>query len=211
WHELHVAVPGLPLARSRLLAGLLLRGRLTAGHPAGDDMVAVVVAQPLLAGLGDVELELCSEAQLQAWQRRAARSAEAIVGRLQSSHVKLLLSAGKQHEVLIYFAKLYGITVVEGLSPEEITLLCKVTGVAPFTPQCHDAQGEVTDVAVAAFCQPLLLGSERYVHLGFSSTCAFQPHCLILCGPAPGIIEQHADSLQGAFKMLEQLSETVEQ
>ncbi|KAM8820087.1 BBSome complex assembly protein BBS10 [Eudromia elegans] len=195
WGALHAAAAGLPLARSRLLAGLLL--------------AAVVVAQPLHAGPGGAELALRSEAQAQAWQRHAARGAEAVVRRLHRSGVRLLLAAGRQHEAVVYFAERHGITLVECLSPEEIALLCHVTGVAPFSP--HGAQGEVTDVAVAAFCRPLLLGSERYVHVGFSSACAFQPHCLVLCGPAPGVIEQHADALHGALKMLEQLSETVEQ
>ncbi|XP_068787386.1 Bardet-Biedl syndrome 10 protein [Struthio camelus] len=211
--ELHAAVAGLPLASSRVLAGLLLRRDFSAYCPAGGEVAAVVVTEPLHAGLAapGVELVVESEEQFQACQRWIARRTEAVMRRLQSNNVKLLLSSVKQHEVVIYFAKLYSVSVVECLSSEEIALLRKITGISPFTPSCDDTHREITEIAVAAFCQPLLLGSERYVHLGFTSTCAFQPHCLILCGPAHGVNEQHAAAFQGAFKMLEQLFKTVEQ
>ncbi|XP_062438990.1 Bardet-Biedl syndrome 10 protein [Rhea pennata] len=210
--ELHVAVAGLPLASSRVLAGLLLRGRFAGRRPAGGEAAAVLVTEPVHAGPAAPGVELLVEAQgqFQACQRWVASRTEAVMRCLQSNNVKLLLSSVKQHEVVIYFAELYGISVVECLSPEEITLLRKITGISPFTPSCDDRQREITEIAVATFCQPLLLGSQRYVHLGFASTCAFQPHCLILCGPAHGVNEQHAAAFQGAFKMLEQLFKTVE-
>ncbi|NXG33834.1 BBS10 protein, partial [Dromaius novaehollandiae] len=211
--ELHAAVAGLPLASSRILPGLLLRRDFGAYCPARGELAAVVVTQPLHAGPATpgVELVVESEGRFQACQRWAAGRTKAVMRRLQSNNVKLLLSSVKQHEVVLYFAKLYGISVVECLSSEEIALVREITGISPFTPSCDDMHREITEIAVTAFCQPLLLGSERYVHLGFASTCAFQPHCLILCGPAHGVNEQHAAAFQGAFKMLEQLFKSVEQ
>ncbi|XP_025930055.1 Bardet-Biedl syndrome 10 protein [Apteryx rowi] len=211
--ELHAAVAGPPLAASRVLAGLLLRRDFAFYCPARGEVAAVLVTQLLHAGLAapGVELRVESEGQFQACRRWVARRTENVVRRLQSNNVRLLLSSVKQHEVVIYFAKLYGISVVECLSSEEIALLRKITGISPFTPSCDDVRREITEITVATFCQPLLLGSQRYVHLGFTSTCAFQPHCLILCGPAHSVNEQHAAAFQGAFKMLEQLFKTVEQ
>ena len=130
---------------------------------------------------------------------------------LQSNDVKLLLSSVKQEEVVIYYAKSYGISVVECLSSEEMALICEITGVSPYAPFGDSIYGEITEAAVATFCQPLLLGSKRCVHIGLTSVCAFQPHCLILCGPVDGVNEQHAAALQGAFTMLQQLFKTVDQ
>ncbi|XP_009694966.1 PREDICTED: Bardet-Biedl syndrome 10 protein, partial [Cariama cristata] len=152
-----------------------------------------------------------SEGQYQASLRWIARRTEALMKHLQSNNVKLLLSSVKQDELVIYYAKLYGVSVVECLSSEEMALICEITGVLPYAPCGDNIDGEITETAVATFCQPLLLGSERCVHIGLTSVCAFQPHCLVLCGPVSGVNEQHAAALQGAFTMLQQLFKTVDQ
>lgn len=130
--------------------------------------------------------------------------------RLQSNNVKLLLSSVKQEEVVIYYAKLYGVSVVECLSSEEMALISEITGVSPYAPFGDNMDGEISETAAVRFCQPLVLVSRRCVHIGFSSVSAFQPHCLILCGPADGVNEQHAAALQEAFTMLLQLFETAD-
>ncbi|NXI56529.1 BBS10 protein, partial [Chloroceryle aenea] len=149
--------------------------------------------------------------QYQASLHWIARRVEALMKHLQSNNVKLLLSNVRQDEVVIYYAKLYGISVVESLSSEEVALICEITGLSPYAPFGDNIHGEITETAVATFCRPLLLGSRRCVHIGFTSVCTFQPHCLILCGPVDGVNEQHADALQGAFTMLQQLFKTVDQ
>ncbi|XP_010160106.1 PREDICTED: Bardet-Biedl syndrome 10 protein, partial [Eurypyga helias] len=157
-----------------------------------------------------VELLVDAEGQYRASLRWVARRTEALMRHLQSNDVKLLLSSVKQEEVVIYYAKLHGVSVVECLSSEEIALIREITGVSPYTPFGDGLCGEITETAVATFCQPLLLGSKRCVHIGFASVCAFQPHCLILCGPVDGVNEQHAAALQGALTMLQQLFKTVD-
>ncbi|NXI64567.1 BBS10 protein, partial [Anseranas semipalmata] len=211
FEALHAAVAGLPVSGSRVLPGLVLRRDFAAYCPASGELAAVVVTESLHPALSapGVEFVVGSEGQYQASLRWCTRRTEAVMKRLQSSNVKLLLSSVKQQEVVIYYAKLYGVSVVECLSSEEIALICEITGVSPCTP--FGDNGEITETAVATFCQPLLLGSKRYVHVGFTSVCAFQPHCLILCGPVDGVNEQHAAALQGAFTMLQQLFKTVDQ
>ncbi|XP_008942876.1 PREDICTED: Bardet-Biedl syndrome 10 protein, partial [Merops nubicus] len=207
------AVPGLPVASSRVLPGLVLRRDFTAYCPAEGPLRVLLVTEPLRPALAapGVEFVIDSERQHQASLRWIARRVEAFMKRLQSNEVKLLLSSLKQEEVVIYYAELHGISVVECLSWEEVALVCEITGVSPYAPFGGDGQGELTGTAVAAFCQPLLLGSRRCAHVGFSSACAFQPHCLVLCGPADSVNEQHAAALQGAFTMLQQLFKTVDQ
>ncbi|XP_072720073.1 BBSome complex assembly protein BBS10 [Ciconia boyciana] len=210
--ELHVAVAGLPVGSSRVLPGLILRRDFAAYCPAGGDLRAVLVTEPLRPALSapGVEFVVDSEGQYQASLRWISRRMEALMKHLQSNSVKLLLSSVKQEEVVISYAKLYGVSVVECLSSEEMALICEITGVSPYTPFGDNIHREITETAVATFCRPLLLGSKRCVHIGFASVCAFQPHCLILCGPVDGVNEQHAAALQGAFTMLQQLFKRVD-
>ncbi|NWR63497.1 BBS10 protein, partial [Bucorvus abyssinicus] len=211
--ELHTAVAGLPVASSKVLPGLLLSRDFAAYCPAGGDLRAVLVTDPLQPTLSapGVEFLVESEGQYQASLHWISRRTEAVMKHLQSNNVKLLLSSVKQEEIVIYYAKLYGVSVVECLSLEEMALIREITGVSPYTPFGDDIHGEITETALATFCQPLLLGSKRCVHIGFTSVSAFHPHCLILCGPVAGVNEQHAAALQGAFTMLQQLFKTVEQ
>ncbi|NXS72827.1 BBS10 protein, partial [Pandion haliaetus] len=210
--ELHVAVAGLPVESSRVLPGLVLRRDFAAYCPAGGELRAVLVTEPLRPPLSAPggEFVVDSEGQYGASLRWIARRTEDFMKRLQSSNVKLLLSSVKQEELVVYYAKLYGVSVVECLSSEEVALICEITGVSPYAPFGDDTHGEITDTAAATFCQPLLLGSKRCAHIGFTGVCAFRPHCLILCGPVDSVNEQHAAALHGAFTMLQQLFKTVD-
>ncbi|NXP47835.1 BBS10 protein, partial [Heliornis fulica] len=208
--ELHVAVAGLPVASSRVLPGLVLRRDFAAYCPSDGDLRAVLVTDPLrpVLSASGVEFVVGSEGQYQASLRWISGRTEALMKHLQSNNVKLLLSSVKQEEAVISAAKLHGVSVVECLSSEEIALICEVTGVSPYMPFGDKLDGEIAGTAAAAFCQPLLLGSKRCVHVGFTSACGFEPHCLVLCGPLDGINKQHAAALQGAFTMLQQLFKT---
>ncbi|NXO12508.1 BBS10 protein, partial [Oriolus oriolus] len=211
--ELHAAVPGLPLASSRVLPGIVLRRDFAAYCPADGELRALLVTEPLRPALTapGVEFVVDSEGQYQASLRWIAGRIEALMKRLQSNNVKLLLSSAKQEEVVIYYAKLYGVSVVECLSSEEMALISEITGVSPYAPFGDHMDREITETAAVTFCRPLLLASRRCVHIGFSSVRAFQPHCLILCGPVDGVNEQHAAALQEAFTMLQQVFKTVDQ
>ncbi|PKK22881.1 Bardet-Biedl syndrome 10, partial [Columba livia] len=211
--ELHAAVAGLPVGSSRVLPGLLLRRDFAAYCPAEGELRALLVTEPLRPALAapGVEFVVDSEGQYLASQCWISRRTEAFMSYLQSNNIKLLLSSVKQDEVVIHYAKLYGISVVECLSSEEMALISEITGVSPCEPLGDNIHREITEAAVATFCQPLLLGSQRCVHIGFTSVSAFQPHCLILCGPVAGVNEEHAAALQGAFTMLQQLFKTVDQ
>ncbi|KFU93692.1 Bardet-Biedl syndrome 10 protein, partial [Chaetura pelagica] len=190
-----------------------LRRDFAAYCPAAGELRAVLLTQPLCAALTapGVEFVAESEGQYRASVRWAAGRTEAVMKRFQSSNVRLLLSSVKQEEAVICCAKLHGVSVVECLSSEEVALISEVTGILPYSPFGDTADGEITETAVATFCRPLLLGSKRWAHVGFSSVSSFQPHCLVLCGPVEGVTEQHAAALQGALTMLQQLFKTVDQ
>ncbi|XP_039559733.1 Bardet-Biedl syndrome 10 protein, partial [Passer montanus] len=211
--ELHAAVPGLPLASSRVLPGIVLRRDFAAYCPTDGELRALLVTEPLRPALAapGVEFVVDSEGQYQASLRWITARTEALMKHFQSNNVKLLLSSVKQEEIVIYHAKLYGVSVVECLSSEEMALISEITGVSPYVPFGDSMDREITETAVVTFCQPLLLVSKRCVHIGLARVCAFQPHCLILCGPVDGVNEQHAAALQEAFTMLQQLFKTLDQ
>ncbi|NWH56284.1 BBS10 protein, partial [Geococcyx californianus] len=210
--QLHLAVPGLPVRSSKVLPGILLCRDFAARCPAQGHVRALLVTQPLRAALAGpgVEFMVVSEGQYGTSLRWVNRRTEDIMKHLQSNNVKLLLSSVKQGEEVLYYAKLYSISVVECLSEEEVSFISEITGVSPYVPFSDNLHGEIPDAAVATFCQPLLLGSKRYVHVGFTSACALQPHCLVLCGPVDAVNEQHAAALQGALTMLQQLFKSVD-
>ncbi|NXN90842.1 BBS10 protein, partial [Rhinopomastus cyanomelas] len=211
--QLRAAVTGLSLGSSRVLPGLVLRRDFAAYFPTAGDLRVVLVTEPLRPALSapGVDFLVDSQGRYEASLRWIARRTEAVVERLQRSNVKLLLSSVKQGEAVICSAKAHGVSVVECLPAEDLALVTEITGVSPYEPFGDNVEGEVTDIAVATFCQPLLLGSERCVHIGFTSVCDFQPHCLILCGPVAGVNEQHSEALEGVFRMLQQLFNTLDQ
>ncbi|XP_016054949.1 PREDICTED: Bardet-Biedl syndrome 10 protein [Miniopterus natalensis] len=205
--ELNIGVTGLPVSDSRIVAGLVLHRDFSVYCPADGDIRTVLVTetiQPLFSTSGS-EFILNSETQFQTSQFWIMERTKAIMKYLQSQNVKLLLSSVKQPDFVIYNAALNGISVVECLSSEEISLIQRIIGLSPFVLPQASSQYEILNTALVKFCKPLILRSKRYVHLGLISICSFRPHCIVLCGPVQGLVKQHEDALHGAFKMLRQL------
>lgn len=205
--ELNVGVTGLPVSDSRIVAGLVLHRDFSGYCPAdGDIRIALVTEtiQPIFSTSGS-EFILNSEAQFRASQFWIMERTKAIMKHLQSQNVKLLLSSVKQPDSVIFYARLNDISVVECLSSEEVSLIQRVIDLSPCVLPQASSRCEISNTAVVKFCKPLVLRSKRYVHLGLISKCSFAPHCLVLCGPVQGLVEQHKDALHGAFKMLRQL------
>ncbi|XP_008575665.1 PREDICTED: Bardet-Biedl syndrome 10 protein [Galeopterus variegatus] len=205
--ELNVGVTGLPVSDSRVIAGLVLQRDFSVYCPADGDIRIVIVTetiQPLLSASGS-EFILSSEAQFQTSQFWIMERTKAIMKHLLSQNVKLLLSTVKQPDLVIYYAELNGISVVECLSSEVVSLIQRIIGLSSFVLPQSFSQCEISNTALVKFCKPLILRSKRYVHLGLISPCPFIPHCIVLCGPVQGLVEQHENALHGAFKMLRQL------
>ncbi|KAM5253451.1 BBSome complex assembly protein BBS10 isoform 1-T1 [Hipposideros larvatus] len=205
--ELNVGVTGLPVSDSKIVAGLVLHRDFSVYCPADGDIRIVLVTetfQPPFSTSG-MEFILNSEAQFQTSQFWIMERTKAIMKHLQSQNVKLLLSSVKQPDLVVYYAGLNSISVVECLASDEISLIQRITGLSPFVLPQASSQCKISNTALVKFCEPLILRSKRYVHLGLISTCPFIPHCVVLCGPVQGLVKQHEDALHGAFKMLRQL------
>ncbi|XP_050790954.1 Bardet-Biedl syndrome 10 protein isoform X3 [Gopherus flavomarginatus] len=197
---------------ARILEGLVLHRDFAVYCPADGDIRMLIITESIDSALSPSGLEFVvnAEVQYQASQVWITKRTEAIMKHLQNSNIKVLLSSVKQQEIVIYYAKISGISIVECLSSEEISLLCRATGISPFIPTQDNIRSEISETMTAKFCRPLVLGSKRYVHLGLTRTGAFEPHCVIFCGPVRGVTEQHASAFHGAFKMLQQLFKAVD-
>ncbi|XP_036025720.1 Bardet-Biedl syndrome 10 protein isoform X2 [Onychomys torridus] len=205
--ELTVGVTGLPVSDSRIVDGLVLHRDFSVYCPADGDIRMVLVTESLqpLFSLSGSEFSLNSEAQFQASQCWIMERTEAVMKHLHSQNIKLLLSSVKQPDLVIYCARLNSISVVECLSSEEVSLVQRITGLLPCALPQVTSLCEISDMTSVKFCKPLILRSKRYVHLGLISTCAFIPHCMILCGPVLGLVQQHESAFHGASKMLRHL------
>nr|XP_056710773.1 Bardet-Biedl syndrome 10 protein [Euleptes europaea] len=209
--ELHTAVTGLPLSSSRILEGLVLQRDFALYCPSEGEKRILIVTEPVHTALSDlgVEVVITAEHQYQASELWIAKRTEAIIRHMQHNDIKVLLSSVKQQEVVHYCAESCGISIVECLSLEEISLICSIARISPFRPSQDNIHTTITEATVAKFCQPLLLGGKRYIHIGLTGTQTFHPHCVIFCGPVRGVTEQHACAFHGAFKMLRQMLTVV--
>ncbi|XP_053101765.1 Bardet-Biedl syndrome 10 protein isoform X2 [Hemicordylus capensis] len=205
--ELHTTVTGLPVSSSRILDGLVLHRDFAVFCPADGDKKVLLVTEPIQSALSDlgVEVVISADSQYQASEIWITKRTEAVIKHMKDNNIKILLSSVKQQKAVHYCAENSGISIVECLSQEEISFICRITGISPFRPSLDNIHSEITEVAIADFCQTLRLGARSYVHIGLKSTHALQLHCAVLCGPVHGITEQHACALHGAFKMLKQM------
>ncbi|XP_072511531.1 BBSome complex assembly protein BBS10 isoform X2 [Notamacropus eugenii] len=205
--ELCTAVTGLPVSSSRIIPGFIIHRDFSVYCPADGDMRIIIVTEPIQPALcnSGSELVVKSEAHFQASHIWITERTKTIMKDLQSEGIKLLLSSVKQQDAVIYYAKLNDISVVECIPSEEISLLCRIVPLSPFRPSWSTSQCHISDAALVKFCQPILLNSRRYAHLGLLSTYSFIPHCLVLCGPVQGLTDQHIHAFHGAFKVLRQV------
>uniref|UniRef100_A0A3B3RCL1 Bardet-Biedl syndrome 10 n=1 Tax=Paramormyrops kingsleyae TaxID=1676925 RepID=A0A3B3RCL1_9TELE len=198
--ELHTSVTGFPTSKSRILQGLVLHRDLTVYCPAEGPTKAAVLhtaLQPLLTE-ADSTLIISSSHQFHGWGTWVAGQVEQNVASLENLQVKLLLSAVKQTDLVLYHAKKAGMSVVECLDMEELSLFCRLSGVLPLTDLADLVDN--AHVASVTFCQPVVLGSRRYTHVGIPEGRDFLPHCLVLCGPAEGLTNQCVSAFGDAIR-----------
>nr|XP_015208224.1 PREDICTED: Bardet-Biedl syndrome 10 protein isoform X4 [Lepisosteus oculatus] len=177
--ELHTAVTGLPVHCSRILEGLVLHRDFTVYCPADGHFKALVVTEPVQPSFSatGTTLYLRSESQLQSCYSWISNRVEEVITSLQQNQVKLILSSVKQSDLVIYHAKLRGISVLECVEGEELSVFCHFNGVLPLAA-CwdipHIRQEHLADVT---FCKPVLLGSRRVL-----SECFSKPVSLLVYG-----------------------------
>ncbi|PIO26305.1 hypothetical protein AB205_0089500 [Aquarana catesbeiana] len=208
--ELHTQAPGFSVENSRILPGLVLHRDFSVYCPVEGDLQALIVTDQIhqslsASGIGFV---VSSQIQLHISQQYLEQRTENIMKQFEIKKIKLILSVVKQHEMVSFYARLHGISIVECIPSEEIDLLCTAAGVTPVSTVLSDHLQN--NFFLVKTCQPILIGDKKYVHLVFSGSLAFKPHSIVLYGPVKGLSEQIASSFHGAFKMLKQLFQPVD-
>ncbi|KAL4659568.1 Bardet-Biedl syndrome 10 protein-like [Arapaima gigas] len=207
----HTAVTGLPVGRSHILEGLVLHKDFAVYCPKDGPLNALVVSVPLQPSLEgtDETLIVTSNLQLHSFGGWIGSYVEQIITSLNDLQVKLILSTVKQSDLVLYQARRKDMSVVECVGQAELSLFCLLAGVSPLSDLGTWKGVDGRHVAAMTFCRPVVLGSHRYVHVGFSEQRGFSPHCLVLCGPVPGLTDQCVSAFGDAFKMLRRTSEPV--
>ncbi|XP_041852111.1 Bardet-Biedl syndrome 10 protein [Melanotaenia boesemani] len=208
---LHTPVAGFPVNCSCLIEGQVIhRDFVTPCKSSKQPVKAVVFTeylQPKLLSQGDV-LELCctdevmEEKSIVHFSSWTERSLECIIAKLQSFGVSVLLSSVKQSAAVLALATQAEMCLVECVSEEELSLFGKLSGTAPVL-ESWKIQPE--HVATLSFCQPILLGAHRYVHVAFCDSeekPVAKPCSLVICAPVEGQTDQYARAFQDAIRML---------
>ncbi|KAM9815514.1 Bardet-Biedl syndrome 10 protein [Syngnathus typhle] len=202
---LHTRVSGFPVSCSRLIEGQVIH-RDFATHCHGDQhpVKAVVFNIALnpewLNASHMVEIGSGTHGKsimhFSAW---AESSLENIFASLQTLGVSILLFAVKQSEAVLSLATQAEMCVVECVDEDELALFLHLSGASGVTDY-REIRPE--HVASLAFCRPILLGANRYVHVAFPDSKVSQPSSLIICGLGEGQTDQYAGAAQDAVRML---------
>ncbi|KAJ3596071.1 hypothetical protein NHX12_002480 [Muraenolepis orangiensis] len=187
---LHTPVCGFPARCCRLIEGQVIH----------RDFAPSVLSDGVVLEVGG--REGYTEGGIMKYSVWAERSLEGVVGTLRGLGVTLLLSAGKQSEAALAAARRAGISVVECVDEEELSLFAELSGARPAF-ECWRIGPE--HVAELSFCRPVVLGAHSYVQVAFSAPeerGAVRPHSLVVCGAGEGQVEQCARAVRDALRTL---------
>ncbi|XP_062317657.1 Bardet-Biedl syndrome 10 protein [Osmerus eperlanus] len=207
---LHTAISGFPIGSSRVIEGQVIHRDFSTPHPPGDHrpIKALMVTEPLEPEIlnGGTVLELdriggggTGVGGVFAW---AQNRLKCVFGGLQSLGVTLLLSSVKQSDATLALARQAGMSVVECVPEDELSLFARLSGAEPVSDWSLIGR---QNVAALTFCQPILLGAHRFVHVEYPRSTDegnIQPPSLVVCGAEEGQTDQCVCALRDAFRML---------
>ncbi|KAM6936929.1 BBSome complex assembly protein BBS10 [Xenentodon cancila] len=210
--SLHTPVPGFPITSSRLIEGQVIHRDFATPCPQikKQPVKAVVIMeylQPKLLNPGDVLKLGCGggvmeDRSIVHFSARMERSLEGILAKLQSFGVSVLLCALKQSAAVLALVTHAEMCLVECVNEEELSLFAKLSGVTPIS-ECSVIQPQ--HVATLTFCRPIVLGAQRYVHVGFYNSeerAMVKPCGIVICAPGEGQTDQYVCAFQDAIRML---------
>ncbi|XP_010894814.2 Bardet-Biedl syndrome 10 protein isoform X1 [Esox lucius] len=203
--SLHTAVSGFPTGCSRLLEGQVIHADFSTPLPVHNrgQIKALTVTEHLEPSplIGGAVLELGgTSGGMESVCARSGQRLDSVCAVLHQLGVSLLLSSVTQSEATLAAARRNGVGVLECVPEDDLSLFCLLSGSQPITDWATIRQ---EDVATVTFCQSLVLGARRFVHLGFpKAEGKVQPHSLVVCGLTEGQTEQSVDAIRDALLML---------
>ncbi|XP_065139679.1 Bardet-Biedl syndrome 10 protein [Paramisgurnus dabryanus] len=194
---LHTTVSGLSVGCSEVIEGLVVtRDWSVWTEPKGSAKALVIYES-----LGSPHIEASNNTFLcvqRDWLPCIDRVLEKRLVSILHLQVRVLLSSVKQPEVVMQWARLNHVALLECVDSARLDLLCHMstTETLPHLPLQH--------LLMLNSCSRVHLGGHRYACLGTS----LQTHTLVLCGPTPGILDQVVCVSQGVFTLLQHLCQT---
>ncbi|XP_028823241.1 BBSome complex assembly protein BBS10 isoform X1 [Denticeps clupeoides] len=183
---LHTAVSGLPIGCSGVAEGLVLERDWSAFFEHGPRVEVLVLAASVCPAAEPGRGCVCDRCV--AWPQVCVCA--------QQLGACVLLSAAKQPDWVLQWARRNRVCLAECLDPERLDLLCLLGQSRP-TPAGR--------VATATSVRRLVLGGRRLAAV--VPAHAPRAHTLLLCGPGPGPLDQSVSACRGAVAMLHHVFE----
>lgn len=196
---LHTTVSGLPIGCSEVIEGLVVTRDWSVWTDLNGSAKALIIRESLGSSLiaARDDISLCVQHD---WLSRMDGVLSARLASMLQLQVRVLLSSVKQPESVLQWARLNHIALLECVDSAQLDLLCHIseTETVPHPPLQH--------LLTLKFCSRVQQSGHRYACLG---TFSPQTHTLVLCGPAPGLLDQTVCVSRGVFTLLEHLCQSI--
>ncbi|XP_056621763.1 Bardet-Biedl syndrome 10 protein isoform X2 [Triplophysa dalaica] len=200
--QLHTTVTGLSIGCSEVIEGLVVTRDWSVWTDPNGSAKALIIHESLGFCLiaASNNISLCVQHD---WLSRIDQALEQKLASVLQLQVRVLLSSVKQPESVLQWARLNHIALLECVDSAQLDLLCRISGTetVPHPSLQH--------LLMLKFCSRVQLGGHRYACLGTFSQCVPQIHTLVLCGPAPGLLDQIVCVSRGVFTLLEHLCQSI--
>ncbi|XP_077049866.1 BBSome complex assembly protein BBS10 [Siphateles boraxobius] len=189
---LHTSVTGLPIGSSEVIEGLVVTRDWSVWTELQGPVKALILYEsfgPTFVTSGN-NISICVQ---QNWLHRTESIMKQKLLSLLDLQVHVLLSSVKQPESVVQWARLNHIALLEFVDSAQLDLLSNIGAAETLShpPLQH--------LVTLKYCRRVQLGGHRYACLGTHT------HTLLLCAPAPGLLDQTVCVSQGVFAMLQHL------
>lgn len=190
---LHTRVAGLPIGCSEVIEGLVVTRDWSVWTELQGPIKALVLYESFGSSLGD-NIIICFQ---QDWLSRTESITKQKLARLLELQVNVMLSSVKQPECVLQWARMNHVALLECVDSDQLDFLCNINFPETLSHPQH--------IVTLKYCKRLQLGGLRCAQLGIYSNA----HTLVLCAPAPGLLDQTVCVSRGVFAMLQHITRTL--
>lgn len=194
FNVLHTRVAGLPVGCSEVIEGLVVTRDWSVWTELRGPIKALVLYESFGSSLGD-NITVCFQ---QDWLSRTESITKQKLACLLELQVNVVLSSVKQPECVLQWARMNHVAVLECVDSDQLDFLCNINFPETLSHPQH--------IVMLKYCKRLQLGGLRCAQLGIYSNA----HTLVLCAPAPGLLDQTVCVSRGVFLMLQHITRTLE-
>lgn len=190
---MYTPVTGLPIGCSEVIEGLVV----TRDWSVWTELQGPINALILYESFGAVGENISVCIQKDHLHRTESVMKQKLAS-LLDLQVRVILSSVKQPEIVLQWARLNHVSLLECVDSPQLEFLSNISAAETLShpPLQH--------LVMLKYCRRVQLGGHCYASLGTFT----HMHTLVLCAPAPGLLDQTVCVSQGMFAMLQHLSES---